>query len=75
MKEYNKIPLIRSPKKFTIRRAMKLDLELYFDISKLDVWLDVFEFWFKVEGHWLDLDLNWRKIPTLIWKSGNELDF
>ena len=67
--------MIRSPKNFTIWRAMKLDLELYFDVSKLDVWLDVFEFWFDVEGRWLDLDLNWRKIPTLIWGSRNELDF
>ena len=37
MKEYNKTPLIQSPRNFTIRRAMKLDLELYFDVSKLDV--------------------------------------
>ena len=72
MKEYNKTPLIRSPSNFTIRMAMKLDLESYFDVSKLDVWLDVLEFWFEVEGRWLDLELNWRKISTLIWRSRNE---
>ena len=72
MKECNKTPLIRSPSNFTIRRAMKLDLESYFDVSKLDVWLDVLEFWFEVEGHWPDLKLNWRKISTLIWRSRNE---
>ena len=72
IKEYNKIPLIQSPSNFTIRRAMKLDLESYFDVSKLDVWLDVLEFWFEVEGRWLDLELNWRKISTLIWRSRNE---
>ena len=72
MKEYNKTPLIRSPSNFTIRRAMKLDLESYFDVSKLDVWLNELEFWFEVEGHWLDLELNWRKISTLIWRSRNE---
>ena len=27
------------------------------------------------EGRWLDLNLNWKKIPILIWKSRNELDF
>ena len=27
------------------------------------------------EGRWFDLDLNWRKIPTLILKSRNELGF
>ena len=27
------------------------------------------------KGRWLDLDLNWRKIHTLIWKCRNELDF
>ena len=54
---------------------MKLDLESYFDVSKLDVWLDVSEFWFEVECRWFDLDLNWRKTPTLIWRSRNEVDF
>ena len=58
MKEYNKTSLIQSPSNFTIWRAMKLDLESYFDVSKLDVWLDVLEFWFEVEGRWLDLELN-----------------
>ena len=72
MKEYNKTSLIRSPSNFTIWIAMKLDLESYFDVSKLDVWLDVLEFWFEVEGRWLDLKLNWRKISTLIWRSRNE---
>ena len=72
MKEYNKTPLIWSPSNFTIRRTMKLDLESYFDVSKLDAWLDVLEFWFEVEGHWPDLELNWRKISTLIWRSRNE---
>ena len=72
MKEYNKTPLIQSPSNFTIRRVMKLDLESYFDVSKLDVWLNVLEFWFEVEGRWLDLKLNWRKISTLIWRSRNE---
>ena len=72
MKEYNKTPLIRSLSNFTIRTAMKLDLESYFDVSKLDVWLDVLEFWFEVKGRWLDLELNWRKISTFIWKSRNE---
>ena len=51
---------------------MKLDIELYFDVSMLDVWLDVFEFWFEVEGRGFDLELNWRKIPILIWRSKNE---
>ena len=73
MKEYNKTPLIRSPSNFKIRMAMKLDLESYFDVSKLDMWLDVFKFWFEVECRWFDLDL--RKIPTLIWRSRNELNF
>ena len=72
MKEYNKTPLIRSPSNFTIRKVMKLDLESYFDVSKLDVWLNVLEFWFEVEGCWLDLELNWRKISTFIWRSRNE---
>ena len=72
MKEYNKTPLTRSPSNFTIRRAMNLDLESYFDVSKLDVWLDVLEFWFEVQGRWLDLELNWRKISTLIWRNRNE---
>ena len=72
MKEYNKTLLIWSPRNFMIWRVMKLDLELYFDVSKLDVWLDVFEFWFGVEGRWLDLELNWRKIPTLIRRIRNE---
>ena len=72
VKEYNKTPLIQSPSNFTIWRATKLDLESYFDVSKLDVWLDVLEFWFEVEGHWLDLELNWMKISTLIWRSRNE---
>ena len=48
MKEYNKTPLIRSPRNFTIRRAMKFDLESYFDFSKLDVWLDVLSFDFEL---------------------------
>ena len=51
---------------------MKLDVELYFDVSKLDVWLDVFEFWFEVESRWFDLELKWRKIPILIWRSRNK---
>ena len=75
MKKYNKTPLIQSPSNFTIQMAMKLDLESHFDVSKLDVWLDVFEFWFEVEGRWLDLKLNWRKIFTLIWRSRNETWF
>ena len=50
MKKYNKTPLIRSPSNFMIQMAMKLDLESHFDVSKLDVWLDVLEFWFEVEG-------------------------
>ena len=72
IKEYNKTPLIRSLSNFTIRRAMKLDLKSYFDVSKLDVWLDVLEFWFEVKGRWLNLELNWRKISTLIWRSRHE---
>ena len=72
IKEYNKTPLIWSPRNFMIQRAMKLDLESYFDVSELDVWLDVFEFWFVVESRWLDLELNWRKLPALIWRSRNE---
>ena len=51
---------------------MKLDLESYYDVSELDVWLDVFEFWFGVEGRWLDLELNWRKLLALIWRSRNK---
>ena len=42
MKEYKKTHLIRSPWNFTIWRAIKFDLELCLDVSKLDVWLDVF---------------------------------
>ena len=72
IKEYNKTPLIWSPRNFMIQRAMKLDLESYFDVSELDVWLDVFEFWFVVESRWLDLELNWRKLLALIWRSRNE---
>ena len=75
MKEYNKTPLIQSPSNFTIWRATKLDLESYFDVSKLDVWLDVLEFWFEVEGRWFNLEPNWRKISTLIWRSRKELWF
>ena len=48
MNEYNKTPLIRSPRNFMIWRAMKLDLESYFDFSKLDVWLDVLSFDFEL---------------------------
>ena len=72
IKEYNKTPLIQSPRNFMIQRATKLDLELYFDVSELDVWLDIFDFWFVVEGRWFDLELNWRKLLALIWRSRNK---
>ena len=38
-------------------------------------WMSNWTYLTWCEGLWLDLKLNWRKIPTLIWKSRNELDF
>ena len=38
-------------------------------------WMSNWTYLIWCEGLWLDLKLNWRKIPTLIWKSRNELDF
>ena len=50
MNEYNKTPLIQSPRNFTIRKAMKLDLESCLDVSKLDVCLDVFDLKLRAVG-------------------------
>ena len=38
-------------------------------------WMTSWMYLIWCNGCWLDLDLNWRKIPTLIWRSRNVLDF
>ena len=38
-------------------------------------WMSSWTYLIWCEGRWLDLDLNWRKIPILILKSRNELGF
>ena len=74
MKEYNKTPLIQSPRNFMIRRAMKLDLESCLDASKLDVWLDVFDLKFRAIGL-ISNKIEGKSLTTLIWRSRNKLDF
>ena len=46
---------------------MKLDLESCFDVSKLDVWLNVFDL--RSRGYWLDLELNQMEVEgkSLLW--------
>ena len=46
---------------------MKLDLESCFDVSKLDVWLNVFDL--RLRGYWLDLELNQMEVEgkSLRW--------
>ena len=65
MKEYNKTPLIRSPRNFTIRRAMKLDLESCLDVYKLDVWLDAFDLKLRVVGL-ISNKIEGKSLATLI---------
>jgi len=56
---------------------MKLDLESSFDVSKLEVWLDVFDL--RSRGYWLDLELNQMEVEgkSLLWfkKVRMNLDF
>ena len=73
MKEYNKTP-IQSTRNFTIQRAMKLDLESCLDVSKLDVWLDVFDLKLRAVGLILN-KIEGKSLTTLIWRSRNKLDF
>ena len=53
---------------------MKLDLESCLDVSKLDVWLDVFDLKSRAIGLTLN-KIEGKSLATLIWRSRNELDF
>ena len=55
-----------------IQRAMKLDLESYLDVSKLDVWLDVFDLklvWLQnryVSLFWQNVSVGSPRVVTLV---------
>ena len=52
--------------------AMKLDIESCFDVSKLDVWLDVFDLKSRAIGL-ISNKIEGKSLATLIWGSRGAL--
>ena len=72
MKEYNK--LLWFDLQETLQSEGLWSLILNCSLMSLS-WMTSWMYLIWCNGCWLDLDLNWRKISTLIWRSRNELDF
>ena len=72
MKEYNKILWFNLQE--TLRSEGLWNLILNCALMSPS-WMSSWTYLIWCESRWLDLDWNWRKIPTLIWKIRNELDF
>ena len=72
MKEYNKLLW------FDLQETLQSEglWSLILNCSLMSPsWMTSWMYLIWCNGCWLDLDLNWRKISTLIWRRRNELDF
>ena len=72
MKEYNKLLW------FDLQETLQSEglWSLILNCSLMSPsWMTSWMYLIWCNGCWLDLDFNGRKIPTLIWRSRNELDF